>query len=209
MKQKISNGVYNNYFLKGEKIELHPIEIKDLKKLSRLIAKWINDGIVTYYLFRGQKPQNSEQVAADLKKQLDEKNNAIFLIVDSKKNKPIGYAGLYEIHPIARKAESRLLIGEKDFWGKGYGAEVVELLTFYGFDRLNLNRIYLGYTDKNKGSGKIYENAGYVYEGTLKEDIYRNSKYYNSIRMALLRKDYYKKFYKSHLERFKQISAKK
>jgi RimJ/RimL family protein N-acetyltransferase len=199
----------NNYFLKGGKVELRQIEIKDLKKLSQLIAKWVNDGIVTYYLFTGQKPKNSEQVAADFKKLLDEENNIIFLIVDSKTNKPIGYAGLYEIHPTARKAESRILIGEKSFWGRGYGKDVIELLTFYGFDRLNLNRIYLGYTAENKGSGRIYENAGYVYEGTLKEDIYRNSRYYDSIRMALLRKDYYKKFYKSHSERFKQVFLKK
>lgn len=198
----------NNYFLKGKKIGLCPIEIKDLKKLSQLITKWVNDGIVTYYLFTGQKPENSEQVAVDFKKQLDAKNNAIFLIIASKTNKPIGYAGLYELHLTARKAESRIFIGEKSFWGKGYGTEVIELLTFYGFDRLNLNRIYLGYTAENKGSGKIYENAGYVYEGTLKEDIYRNSKYYDSIRMAILRKDYYKKFYKSHSERFKQLSPK-
>jgi len=204
-KQKISNGVNNNYFLKGEMVNLQPIEIEDLQKLSRLIAKWVNDGIVTYYLFTGQKPKNSEQVAADFKKLLAEENNAIFLIVDSKTKKPIGYAGLYEIHPTARKAESRILIGEKSFWGKGYGKDVIELLTFYGFDRLNLNRIYLGYTAENKGSGKIYENAGYVYEGTLKEDIYRNSRYYDSMRMALLRKDYYKNFYQSHLERFKYV----
>lgn len=199
----------NNYFLKGGKVGLRPIEIEDLQKLSRLIAKWVNDGIVTYYLFTGQKPQNSEQVAADFKEQLDAGNNVIFLIVDSKTNKPIGYAGLYELHSTARKAESRILIGEKGFWGKGYGTEVVELLTFYGFDRLNLNRIYLGYTAENKGSGRIYENAGYVYEGTLKEDIYRNSKYYDSVRMAILRKDYYKKLYKSHSERFKQVFLKK
>jgi len=199
----------NNYFLKGKMVNLCPVEIKDLQKLSRLIAKWVNDGIVTYYLFTGQRPQNSEQVAADFKKQLDAGNNVIFLIVDSKTKKPIGYAGLYEIHSTARKAESRLLIGEKQFWGKGYGTEIVELLTFYGFDRLNLNRIYLGYTAENKGSGKAYERAGYIYEGALKEDIYRNSKYYDSVRMAILRRDYYKKLYKSHSERFKQVFLKK
>lgn len=192
-----------NYFLKGEKIGLRPIEAEDLQELSRLIAKWVNDGVVTYYLFTGQKPQNSEQVAADFKKQLEAGNNVIFLIIDSKTEKPIGYAGLYEIHSTARKAESRILIGEKDFWGRGCGTEVVELVTFYGFDRLNLNRIYLGYTAGNERSGKVYENAGYVYEGTLKEDIYRNSQYYDSIRMAILRKDYYEKFYKAHSKRFK------
>ena len=102
-----------------------------------------------------------------------------------------------------------MLIGEKDFWGGGYGTEITELITYYGFDRLNLNRIYLGYTADNKAAGKVYQKAGYVFEGTLKKDIYRNSKYYDSIRMAILRKDYYEKFYKLHSERFKQECPKK
>lgn len=197
-----------NYFLKGEEVFLRPFEVEELPELARLITKWVNDEIVTYYMFTGQKPQNSEQVATDLKKQLEEKTNILFLIADLKTQKPIGYAGLYNIHLTARKAEFRILIGEKDFWGRGYGTEVTELVTYYGFDRLNLNRIYLGYTAQNKGAGRAYEKAGYSYEGTLKEDIYRNSQYYDAIRMAILRKDYYQKFYKLHSERFKQKFSK-
>lgn len=192
------------YFLKGKKVFLQVIKTKELPKISRLITEWINDELVTYYMFTGQKPQNSKQIAADLKKQLENKNNVIFLVVDLKTKKPIGYAGLYDIHLTARKAEFRILIGERDFWGKGYGTETTELLTYYGFDRLNLNRIYLGYTVANKRAGNVYKKVGYVYEGTLKEEIYRNSRYYDAIRMAILRKDYYKRFYKSHFERFKQ-----
>lgn len=206
---KISNGVKKNHFLKGEKVLLKPIEIRELPKLSKLIAKWINDGLVTYYMFTGQIPQNSTQISADFRKQLESGTNLIFLVVDIKTKKPIGYAGLYDIHLTARKAEFRILIGEKDFWGRGCGTEVTDLLTFYGFDRLNLNRIFLGYTSANKAAGRAYEKAGFVYEGTLKEDIYRNSQYYDSIRMAILRKDYYKNFYKKHAKQFKQEFPKK
>ncbi len=192
-----------NYFLKGENIFLNRIEANELKELCQLIANWVNDGVVTYFMFTGQKPQNQEQVFNDFKKQLDAQNNVIFSIGDCETKKLIGYAGLYDIHPTARKAEFRILIGEKEFWGKGYGTEAAELITYYGFDRLNLNRIYLGYTADNKGAGKAYEKSGYLYEGTLKEDIYRNSRYYDTIRMAILKKDYQKKFYKQHSKRFK------
>jgi len=193
-----------NYFLKGENIFLNRLEANELKKLCRLITDWVNDGVVTYFMFTGQKPQNYKQVFNDFKKQLDAGGNIIFLIGDCKTKKLIGYAGLYDINYTSRKAEFRILIGEKAFWGKGYGTEVTELVTFYGFDRLNLNRIYLGYTASNKRAGWAYGQAGYVCEGTLKEDIFRNSRYYDSIRMAILRKNYYKKFYKSHSKRFKQ-----
>lgn len=189
-------------FLKGEKINLQPVEKEDLEKLCKKIVKWVNDEVVTYFMFTGQRPKNCRQVAVELEKQIESGQNAVFLIVDSKTKKPVGYAGLYDINFTARKAEFRILIGEKDFWGKGYGTEAAELLCFYGFDRLNLHRIYLGYTEENKGAGKAYEKAGYIYEGTLKDDIYRNSKYYNTIKMAVLKEDYYKKFYQPHLQKF-------
>lgn len=189
-------------FLQSENITLRQIEPKDLKELSKKISKWINDGVVTYYMFTGQKPRNSEQISNDFKKLLETDHNVIFLIADRKTKKPIGYAGLYEINPSSRKAEFRILIGEKNSWGKGLGTEITELITYYGFDRLNLHRIYLGFTADNQAAKKAYEKAGYKYEGTLKDDIYRNSRFYDSARMAILRDDYYDKLYNKHEKRF-------
>lgn len=190
------------FFLQGEKVLLKPIEINDLKKLAKLITRWVNDNLVTYYMFTGQTPKNSKQVYTDFKKLLESEHNIIFLVLDKKTKQPIGYTGLYELNHTTRKAEFRILIGEIDFWGKGLGTEVTELLTYYGFDRINLNRIYLGFTSDNKGAKKAYKKAGYRFEGTLKQDIYRNSRYYDSKRMAILRDDYYKKFYKNHKNKF-------
>ena len=51
-------------FLKGIKTFLKPIEVKELLKLAPLIAKWVNDGLVTYYMFTGQKPKNQKQIVA-------------------------------------------------------------------------------------------------------------------------------------------------
>ena len=190
------------YFLKGEYCLLQPLQIDFTGDTSKLIAQWINDELVTYHMFTGQKPMNQDQVATLFKHDL-EAGNIVFLICDKKSKKPIGYAGLYDFNWVARKAEFRILIGEKAFWGKGCGTEVTEMLTFYGFDRLNLNRIYLGYTMANKAAQRTYEKAGYKHEGIQKDDIYRNSTYYDTARMAILRKDYYEKYYKAHVKKFK------
>lgn len=190
------------FFLKSENIILKQIEAEDMRDLSVLISKWINDGVVTYYMFTGQKPRNSEQVAKDFRELLENEHNVIFLVIDKETDNPIGYAGLYDINHSSRKAEYRVLIGDKDFWGKGLGTEITELITFYGFDRLNLHRIYLGFTSDNKAAFRAYEKSGYVKEGVLREDIYRNSKYYDSVRMAILRDDYYEKYYDQHKNKF-------
>lgn len=196
----------NHYFLKSERVGLRAIEKEDIPS----ITCWLNDDGVTYFMVYGQKPTNQEQIGGWIQKQhLDPPENTVFLIVDLETQKPIGFVGLYGIHLTTHKAEFRILIGEKDFWGKGYGTEVTELVTFYGFDCLNLNRIYLGFVSENKAAGRTYEQAGYSYEGTYKEDLYRNNRYYDAVRMAILRKDYYEKFYDFHLKRFKQEIGEK
>ncbi|MBU0981407.1 GNAT family N-acetyltransferase [Patescibacteria group bacterium] len=184
-------------FLQSDRIILRPLEEDDFT----LIAAWSNNNEVTHFMFTGQKPLTEEQIKQTLISQLAG-NNTIFMAVDKETKKPFGYAGLYEINPTARKAEFRILIGDKDFWGRGHGTEITEMLTYYGFDRLNLHRIFLGYTEANEGARRAYEKAGYVQEGVLKDDIYRNSTYYNTVRMALLRDEYYTKYHESYKNKF-------
>lgn len=166
------------------------------------IAQWINDGEVTYYMFYGQRPLNINQVNEEIQQQITSPNNTVFIIVEKSSEKLIGFAGLYDIHPSARKAELRILIGEKTVWNKGYGTEATELLTYYGFDRLNLNRIWLGVAELNKYAVRAYQKAGYQIEGRLFQDIYRNSIYYDNIRMAILREQYYPEIFKEHSRKF-------
>lgn len=185
-------------FLEGKLVALRSVEEED----APAIAKWLNDEEVTYCMFYGQFPMSTPQVAEMIKKQVESPNNVILIIEDKKTNRPIGFGGLYDIHPTARKAEFRVLIGEKNYWSKGYGTETIELLTIYGFDRLNLNRVWLGATDENKAAVRAYEKAGYKVEGILRQDIYRNSRYYDSVRMSILREEYYPKLYEKHKAKF-------
>lgn len=185
-------------FLKGEKIFLRAVEEGDAGE----IAVWLNDPEVTYYMFYGQLPLSKEKTKAFIEEHVNSPSNVVFMVCDLKSGEAIGFAGLYGIHLTARKAEFRILIGNKNYWGKGYGTEVTELLMFYGFDRLNLHRVWLGVTSENKGAIRAYEKAGYIVEGVLKEDIYRNSCFYDSVRMAKLRDDYYERLFEKHKNMF-------
>lgn len=184
-------------YLHTERVIVRPYTPEDIPTLHA----WFNDPEVTNYMFTGQKPTTTDQVAAILKHDVDT-NNVVLMATAKETGTLIGLVGLYEIHDTAKKAELRIIIGEKEYWGKGYGRELTELITFYGFDRLNLHRIYLGFTATNKAAEGAYTNAGYVHEGVLRDDIYRNSRYHDSIRMALLRDEYYKKYYEVHAKKF-------
>lgn len=193
------------YFLCGNKIVLRPVEPDDYPE----ITKWFKDATVTYYMFYGQRPMNKLQIAEEIGKQVDSANNVVMIIEEKVSGNVIGFMGLYDVHLTARKAELRIMIGEKNLWGKGYGTEATELLTYYAFDRLNLNRVWLGVTSDSKRAFRTYERVGYQVEGMLRQDIYRNSRYYDSIRMSILREDYYPDIYESHKKRFGVVEPEK
>ena len=188
-------------FLAGERVVLRPLTPED----ASVLAPWMNDDEVTYFMFTGQWPTTVGQLSEEIRRQTANPAHTIFLIEDRATRKPIGYAGLYDIHPTARKAEFRILLGAKEFWNKGYGTEVTELLTFYGFDRLNLNKVWLGVTENNIGAVRAYEKAGFKVEGRLRQELYRNSRYYDAIRMSMIRDEYYPTMREAHAKRFGKL----
>lgn len=186
-------------FLRGDGVALRPVRPADIP----LLARWLNDEAVTYFMFTGQRPLTEAQVSEEVQRAASRATNAVFTVVERAAGRAIGTAGLYDIHPTALKAEFRVLIGDRSCWNKGYGTEVTELLTFYGFDRLNLNKVWLGVIADSAAAHRAYVKAGFREEGRLRQELYRNSRYYDAIRMSLLRSEYYPDMHRAHARRFR------
>ncbi len=77
-------------------------------------------------------------------------------------------------------------------------------MVVHGFEKLNLNRIYLGVNAENKSGVRAYEKSGFTREGVLRQEQYRNFRYYDVIRMGILRSDY-EKLREGYLERESEI----
>src|SRR5699024_1578011 len=75
-------------------------------------------------------------------------------------------------------------------WGKGFATEASRRILEFGFNVLNLNRIWAPVMSKNKASGKVMEKVGLKYEGTLKQDVLRWDKYEDVDVYGLLKKDF-------------------
>lgn len=102
----------------------------------------------------------------------------------------IGICGLHGLRDIYHSAELRILIFDKDSIGKGLGTCAVKSLVGYGFERLNLHRIWLGVNADNVGAVKCYSKCGFQEEGRLREDIYYHGKYADVIRMGILKREW-------------------
>lgn len=82
------------------------------------------------------------------------------------------------------------MIGDKSYWDKGYGTEVMGLLLSHGFDTLNLNRIYLRVYVSNPRAIRSYEKAGFTLEGRLREAVFQRGAYGDVLIMSALRSEW-------------------
>jgi RimJ/RimL family protein N-acetyltransferase len=164
----------------------------DKEEFVENMYNWINDDEVTYYMYTGIRPANTEKLD-DEYKNLISGENVIFSVIDLKNKRTVGFAGLYNISWQARHAEFRIIMGDKNTHGKGIGTIVTSFLVRYAFEKLNLNKVWLGVNAKNAGAVRCYEKAGFAKEGTLRQEIYRNGVYYDALRMSVLREEYDKK----------------
>ena len=112
-----------------------------------------------------------------------------FSIRTLKEDKLIGFVGLW-VDMIHSEAWVGIGIGEREFWGKGYGTEAMKLCLQYAFTELNLYRVSLGLHDYNPRALKSYEKAGFRLEGRSRKDTLREGRRTDGLWMGILRDEW-------------------
>ena len=82
----------------------------------------------------------------------------------------IGNCTYYGINEVDGEAELGIMIGNRDYWDKGYGSDVVTTLLSYIFCRTNLKRIYLKTLDSNHRAHRCFQKCGFTPYGHLIKD---------------------------------------
>ena len=103
---------------------------------------------------------------------------------------PVGTIGLLSIDRKNSKAEYYIAMGEVDYKGKGVAKEASKLILEYGFEKLDLNRIYLFTEVENVDAQMLFERVGFVREGIIRQDIVSHGKYVDRIAYGFLREDW-------------------
>tara|TARA_B100001971_G_C18147185_1_gene513743 strand:- start:364 stop:954 length:591 start_codon:yes stop_codon:yes gene_type:complete len=76
--------------------------------------------------------------------------------------KHIGNCTYYDINESKDEAELGLMIGNRNYWSKGYGTDAVTTLVSYIFDKTNLKRIYLKTLKSNQRAQKCFNKCGFT-----------------------------------------------
>ena len=102
----------------------------------------------------------------------------------------VGQCALFNFNAAARTAELGITIGNKNYWGQGYGREAVNLLVAYAFRQHNLRKIWLQVHASNERAIRSYQACGFQEEGRLRAHVWSSGAYDDLVMMAVFAKDH-------------------
>jgi len=174
--------------IKGKLVNLRAVEKKDLEE----IMKWVNDREITKYLAAFLYPVSRLEEEKFLEKAMSHDDTEKNLVIETKEGIYIGQIGLHKIDWRNRNAELGIVIGNKEYWGKGYGTDAIEILLNHTFNQMNLFKVYLRVFEYNKRGIRCYEKCGFKEEGRLRKNHFYNGEYYDVILMGILKDEFIK-----------------
>lgn len=102
---------------------------------------------------------------------LHHQNNRRYpMAIETLDGKHIGNCTFYDIDEKKNEAQIGIMIGDRDYWNKGYGTDVVNTMTNHFFRATSLERIYLKTLDWNYRAQKCFTRCGFLPCGELKRD---------------------------------------
>lgn len=180
----------------GEKCYLSPVDPCDFEKFTT----WFNDFEVLQYLTTTHKVfglQAEKKILEDMANS----GTPSFSIVDIETNVVIGVCDLHNISYADSTADLGIVIGDKNFWNRGYGKDAVSLLVDYGFNIKNLENIMLQVHEYNPRAIKCYENVGFKVIGSRRNARKFAGKMSSVIYMDIIPEDFESPFVKKAFEK--------
>ncbi len=179
------NWMINIADLKTENIYLRPINTEDVNSnyLSWLHDNEVMQGIAT-------SGYTLDNLKSYVEERLSNSDVAFFAICSRDTNEHIGNIKIDFHDKKANVSELGLLIGNKNYWGKGIGYEACKLAINYGFNTMNLRKIYLAVYENNLNAKKLYEKIGFKLEGTLRKHVLADGKLCDKYLMGIFKEEF-------------------
>lgn len=183
-----------NNILKGKLVQLAAV---DAEEVSKHFEDWNRDAEYKRLLDTDPPRLNSAKAVKEwLEKELDKIGNTMywFTIRTLADDQLLGDINLEVTRWNARDAFVGLGIGPRDFWGKGYGTEAMNLILRYAFTELNLYRVTLDVFEYNQRAIRSYEKVGFHHEGRQRGMLQREGRRWDMFFMGILREEWRKHY---------------
>src|SRR5690625_2632729 len=177
--------------LKGERVNLREMEEKDWVDVHKYASQ---EKVCQYQPWGPNSEQETEdfvkQVIFDAKK--ENRSRFVFAIILKENGKMIG-AGEINIRDYTNRVGEIAYIINPEYWGLGYATEVAKVLIPFGFNQLNLHRIFATCDPRNIGSSRVLEKVGMIKEGRIREDLLIKNGWRDSLMYSILEQEWNEK----------------
>ena len=164
-------------------ISLRPLCPEDADSL----LFWMNDPDTTRYLGYGfLKKRSREEVQELISLRLDGDLSGECYAIQDENGTYLGQCELLLPDYRAKKAEVALIVLPA-YRGKGVGKAALDRITRVAFEELGFRKLTLRCVSSNLPALRLYEKAGFVREGQLKEDLWVDGKPEDVVLMAKFR----------------------
>jgi RimJ/RimL family protein N-acetyltransferase len=179
-----------NEILKGKFVRLSAF---DPEEMSKAFPRWNRNSEYYRLVNSSIRPLQSPKATAKwMEEEVGELSTAsyYFAIRTLADDKLIGELGLDVVDWSGRDAFVGLGIGESDYWSKGYGSDVMNVLLQFAFTEVNIKRVTLTVFEYNPRAIRSYEKVGFQHEGRLRQVLNKEGKRWDMLYMGILREEW-------------------
>ena len=176
--------------LKSDRLHLRPLTYEDGERIEELAGDYEVAKTTSNIPHPYPKGGGKAFILAS-QKAIQQEKLVLLGVVENASEQLIGVINL-NLSPENNRGEFGYFIG-KNYWGKGFGTEAARLLLQYGFEELKLNRIYAAAFKENRGSSRVMEKIGLLYEGTFHQHLQKDGMYCDVVYYGLTKVKYLQK----------------
>jgi RimJ/RimL family protein N-acetyltransferase len=168
----------------GDHIVLRPLNKADIENRVR----WFNDPDVRQTLIISERFELEKTIRWFEK--IQAADSRVEFVIETPQKTPVGVIGLAGIDSTHRTAEIYIVIGQKEFWGKGVMLEAECLLIEWAFNSIGLEKIWAQTCPDNIASLITMKKIGFQIEGTLRNEKIVNGQRTTVLHLGLLLDDF-------------------
>lgn len=176
--------------LETERLSLGNLKVSDISRIIQFAGnKKIAD--MTLNIPHPYEERHAIHWIDMANKGIENKTAYIFAVRLKKEGEFIGGMGLHAAE-LYDRAELGYWIAEP-YWNSGYATEALGAILEFGFNELQLNKIFATHLVNNPASGKVMIKNGMIKEGELVDHYKTDGKYESVIQYRLTKKEYQKR----------------
>ena len=171
------------FMIAGEHIILRAFERDDAERCYR----WMNDPNVVRTL-KNRYPIAFQNEIEWLEGAMQANQNERHFAIERRDDRThIGNASIHDIDWVSQTAWFGLFIGEPSAWNRGYGGDSIQTLVRFAFEEMNLGKLRINVFDYNDRAKHVLEGLGFVQEGCLRRDFFREGSYHDIVILSKFR----------------------